>query len=105
MAKNPESKTVSDSLYGVIYFTMQHGKHLLYSAVFLASSSVLINNPSCRGRYSLWYLYKIVCLSHDFYIVIDRDFPVEKFIVRGLYDARLIIIDRTEYYACCFTNR
>ena len=44
MATNPESKTVSDSLYRVIYFTMQHGKHLLYSAVFLASSSVLINN-------------------------------------------------------------
>ena len=29
--------------------------------------------------------------------MIDRDFPVEKFIVRGLYDARLIIIDRIEY--------
>ena len=61
--------------------------------------------PSCRGRYSSWYLYKRVGLSHDFHIVIDRDFSVEKFTVGGLYDARLIIIDRIEYYACCFTNR
>ena len=26
-------------------------------------------------------------MSHDFHIVIDRDFPVEKFTVGGLYDA------------------
>ena len=53
--------------------------------------------PSCRGRYSWWYLYKRVCLFNDFHKVIDSDFPVEKFILGCLYDARLIIIDRIEY--------
>ena len=56
--------------------------------------------PSCRERYSSWYWYKRVCLSHDFHIVIDRDFQVEKFTVGGLYDGRSI-----EYWACCFTHR
>ena len=39
-------------------------------------------------------------MSSDFHIVIDRDLPVEKFTLGGLYDAR-----STEYWACCFTQR
>ena len=42
MARNPESKTVTDFLIwgDIFYNATEHGKHLLYSAVFLASSFV-----------------------------------------------------------------